>query len=593
MPYRLRDTIADTCHACIVDDVPAAELTAPEKGRPMTVSERFMPAAAMFAVCVPGILTTTICGIVSLVAARTAPAEDLYSVVPGEVVDPDIVWSKLIPVVGSEITILARVRGSGQHPVDVQFSLRTPGGPEFTLAAGPRMQQTQDSGFIEYEAQWKPSKTGLYSLTIDVDPQRKTNDSVRSNNSASVTIPVTWQELHILAWGQKKRSKWITTAVPAGMSGRPEDPSAKEVAYWHRRGSLVLGYMYTREQNLARLSEEQMTSIIVKRADEFAASGCDGLIIDETGSYATPNGLEYIRRFGAAYAKVREKHPHLRVYNWIAGPMHIQELENARKNGHILMAESYEAIHARFTPTFEKFLKRRFERLETVFGSGLQSGGLIALGLGGDGGRPYRPQIESSVRLCRRLGPIAPGICWYGGPADADQPDYEGSFEEFLDRLTMEYFIKPVLSVDESDVLMTNYTPVLGEEVPIQIRVHNIGGMRARGVGVRLYVRNHATSRRTLLATDRIPEIGNGMEDITDDDLTLIDHKVIDGTRYSASRLGDTLRVLKGRALMNAIWTPRQAGYYSLEVELQPAESHTILAGFATRTVPVVDRHSE
>ncbi|MBM4073215.1 MAG: hypothetical protein FJ271_30475 [Planctomycetes bacterium] len=41
------------------------------------------------------------------------------------------------------------------------------------------------------------------------------------------------------------------------------------------------------------------------------------------------------------------------------------------------------------------------------------------------------------------------------------------------------------------------------------------------------------------------------------------------------------------RALIEAAWTPKQAGYYRLEVELKPSPDHTILEGFASKVIPV------
>lgn len=52
---------------------------------------------------------------------------DLYSIAEGRVDDPDIAWSRRIPAVNEEITISARVRGTGVHPVPVQFALEATG----------------------------------------------------------------------------------------------------------------------------------------------------------------------------------------------------------------------------------------------------------------------------------------------------------------------------------------------------------------------------------------------------------------------------------------------------------------------------------
>lgn len=46
--------------------------------------------------------------------------DDLYSISPGSIEDPDIVWSRSIPVVKEKLTISARVRSKGEHPVEVR-----------------------------------------------------------------------------------------------------------------------------------------------------------------------------------------------------------------------------------------------------------------------------------------------------------------------------------------------------------------------------------------------------------------------------------------------------------------------------------------
>src|SRR5437660_12922293 len=55
------------------------------------------------------------------------PPGDLFSISSRPVEDPDIVSSQCIPVVGRAITLSARVRGPGMHPVEVRFLLKARG----------------------------------------------------------------------------------------------------------------------------------------------------------------------------------------------------------------------------------------------------------------------------------------------------------------------------------------------------------------------------------------------------------------------------------------------------------------------------------
>jgi len=513
-------------------------------------------------------------------------AGDLYSVSPGSVEDPDIVWSKRIPTVNQNINISARVRGPGEHPVAVRFVLEANGVPEVVLSASPSLQQIErnesrgseeDGGaYMDYEAHWRPTQAGIYRLTVEVDPENTSGDAVTENNVATVTLPVVWREIQIIPWGSTRHLRWVTGIAREFAPGSANIP---DLDYWKRRGTKVLGYMYTIERELMKLSEKQMVKSIVKKADQYVRAGCDGLIIDETGSYDTPDGLEFIRRFGRAYDLVREKYPHLIVYNWISGPLHYEELMIASRNGHILIGQSYEAIHASHGPTWRYFLEGRVCRLGTS--------NIIALGVGGDTGRRFLPQIENSVQLYRRLESAMPGICYYGIGYLNEGESYEGSFHEFIDELTFNYFIKPVLMVRPADIQASKASPHIEEKISLQVGLWNIGGIPAKNVGINICVRHLDTNERTFLARAVIPEIGNGTTEIIEEKPASTSEKVLKGTKHPMMRFGKTSEVILERALVDASWTPDRSGDYRFEVELQPSDQYTILEGFAQRKISV------
>lgn len=259
-----------------------------------------------------------------------------------------------------------------------------------------------------------------------MDSDNQADDPKAGNNAATVTLPVVWRELHIIPWGQTKHLKWIT-GMPREFPRNRTDFS--ELEYFRRRGIQVLGYMYTVERNfMKKLTVQETIDVIVERAGEYAAAGASGLIIDETGSYGTPDGFEWIRRFGLAYDAVRERYPRLKVYNWIAGPLHREEIEIGARNGHIMMGECYEQIHGRYGPSWRTRLRSYIDKLGPR--------NIIALGCGSDCGRQFGPQIESSVRIIRELGPDMPGIQYYQVPYLQEGESYSGSIHEFVDGLT-------------------------------------------------------------------------------------------------------------------------------------------------------------
>ena len=471
-----------------------------------------------------------------LPAACAAPTVgDLYSVVSGPIEDPDIAWAPRIPFVGQRVSVCARIRAEGHHPVEVRFVVTGPD-THIVRSGRPLTHADPNGQYVEYRTHWQANQPGFYTLTVQVDPNHRTSDTCCQNNTSSVLIPVTWQELHIICWGPRRDCQWVGTGMPAGMSGKLDDPSPEEVAYWHRRGTKVLGYMYTIERDLMQLSETEMIEHIVRSAGKFTALDCDGLIIDETGSYPTPEGLEFIRRFGEAYNQVRQRYPHMRVYNWIAGGLMDPELNIARRNGHVLMGETYEAIHGREGPVFPEFVAQRVSRLRLV-------GGIIALGVGGDCGFPDPAIVENSVRLCRRLGPELPGICYYSAAFPAQS----------LDRITFDYFIKPVVTIAAEDLIVREQPPAVGQTAHVVVKVHNIGGMPAQNVGVSLYARDLTTGQRTVLAQQTIAQLGNGPQ---------------------------------GSVEVAAPWPAAHAGQYQVEAELRPSADYTILDGFACRSVP-------
>lgn len=523
----------------------------------------------------------------SLISEALADNRDLYSISPGSVDQPDIVWSKVIPVVNDKITISARVRGKGEHPVEVQFILEALDLPKITLPAELVPQKEGEKEYADYQASWQPEEAEIYQLTVQIDPAKKSRDRVTKNNKATVTLPVVWKKLHVIPWGPTKHMKWITGVPQEFPRGRQD--AIPELPYWNRRGIKVLGFMSAREESyLEAEGEEEIEKYVKYIADiagRYSAAGCEGLIIDETGSYRTPEGLEFIRRFGLAYDRIREKYPHLQVYNWISGPLHPEEIEIGRRNRHIVMGESYEAIHSRSAPDWISFLERRVERL--IGHESFAPNAIIALGTGSDCGRRFWPQIEDSVRLCRKLGPGMPGIQYYQTKYLKEGEAYEGSFLEFLDRLTFEYFIKPVLVVRENDIWASDYSPRRKESVSLQVRLHNIGGIPAKKVRAKVYARHLESGKRSLLINTLVPQIGNGYKDIIEEKVTSIEHKVIKGTKHPIRRTDKRTGVMLNRALVDTTWKPSGSGYYQIEVELEPSNQYTILEGRAEKTIIV------
>ena len=531
----------------------------------------------------------------ALAAGRTSswdgvpPENDLLSITAGTIENPDIVWSKMIPVVGEEIALSARVRGRGaKEPVAVHFSLKAPDVPEVILEAKPSAEQ-DGADCMDYEAQWQPEETGWYTFTVDVDPENMAGDPFRANNVAQVTIPVTWTELHIFPWYSPERCRWVTAA-----NVRHSDPE-EGVAYWRRRGIRPLGYMRAIQSELDHKSAEELTEYMLGGAKRFSDAGFDGYLVDELGSYPSEEGLAYIRRYTAAFAAVKKAYPNLQAYTWTGGGLLREEVEMARSLGHILMTEAYPDYIAQAfgTHSFEKHLEHRIQmarntdalftpRTSFVAAGGDVASTIVALGIGAECGVTWRPHVENWVRVCRRLAPEAPGICYYPGGQWEEWNDPEGDCQEFIDYLTVEYFLQPVLMIKETDIFLDNYHPTVGATVNLIVRIRNIGGMKATNVGVDVFARHLASGVRTLIHQTTLREIGNGILRTNEDDPpSSCGTREIDGILYPDTFSGGTTTVYVDRALVRAPWTPTQAGYHTLEVELHPSDQYTILNGVA------------
>jgi hypothetical protein len=520
-------------------------------------------------------------GILMMVAGTVANAVDLYSISAGGIDNPDIVWSRNIPVAGQEITISARVRGLGKHPVGVRFVLSCPEMETVTLEAA--MEKAAGAGVAGYAAKWRPAEAGVYQLTVQVDPENRSGDSVAGNNSATVTLPVVWRELHIIPWGTESM-RWLTGV--ALMPGEFAQGNAKW-EYWRRRGVKALGMTHVLERQLMAVSEAKMIEDVMAAINDYARSGADGVMNDEAGSYATPDGLEFIRRCGVLYDKLHREHPQLPVYNFIAGPLQRGEIENGARNGQILMGECYDPMHARSGPTW----RARLQYYTRVLGPN----NIIALGTGRDVGRRFEPWIENSVRMIRELGPEMPGICYY---CVAENERYEGGFNEFLDGLTFKYFIMPVLTLDSLRPLEDMEAPLQvpggpvkpGDAVPLRARIRNIGGTPARNVGVRFYARAVESGKRTQIAESVVASIGNGTLDLVEEQAGAPVERLIDGVLHPMGRFGKTSRVVMEQAFVDATWTPQQEGRYRIEVEVQASDQYTILKGYDGRPIEVTSK---
>ncbi len=86
------------------------------------------------------LVALAVCGIVAClsVVSTAEIAGDLYAISPDPVDNPDIAWAPRIPALGDRVTLSARVRGPGEHPVEVRFIIEAPDVPA-VVSSIPRL----------------------------------------------------------------------------------------------------------------------------------------------------------------------------------------------------------------------------------------------------------------------------------------------------------------------------------------------------------------------------------------------------------------------------------------------------------------------
>ena len=526
--------------------------------------------------------------------SKSVPSNDVYSISAGTIEEPDIVCSTRIPHVKEEIVLSARVRGTkAKQPTSVVFTLETPGQDKIHLQAKPI--PNQDKTFMDYEVHWQPRETGFYTVVVHVDPENESGDIFRDNNKAQILLPVTWQELHTLSWYTPKYCRWLGTAVITFKENR------EYIELWHRRGSKVLSLLYMRYGTLSKYSQEKLNSTIVNKIKQHNSWGCDGYLVDELGNYPSTEGLAYIQRVGKAFKQVRKEFPDFLGYCFVSGGTLREQADLSRELQQVLISEAYPEYITTFfaSHSFEKRLDHRFQvarNVDALAAHGQRSCSILALGVGGECGALWEPIVENRVRLYRRSAPEAPGICFYpGGQQDGVDLKQWDDYQIFLDDLILKYFIKPVLMVKSSDLFLAKNEPEVGEQNTVVIRIHNIGGMKAKEIGVKMFARHLGSTKRELIYETVLPEIGNGIVNIRKNNPLSYTLAEINGVTYPATyyrnsnssrtRVTGIQKVFVDRAIVQAEWQPKQKGYYSIEAEISPSSNYTILDGFVQKEV--------
>ena len=483
---------------------------------------------------------------------------------------PEINLSSVIPVVNRELEIRLDNAPAGQ---EIYFSIAYEGKDVLKEKAKP------DDGKIIRK--WTPKETGFYTALFSFGTEK-----------VSLEFPVVYKEIYFVAWPPVEPSerdlRYLSSYVVC---------NEKDIPYWKSRGSKTLDCTAGMSRIDMGISEEEA---IKKAVDYWSApikKGFDGIFMDEFGEYPLPEGLKKVERAGKALIQLRKENPDMLIFPNIGGGLLREESIYIRQSGSIALLETYPNcfIHAWGTHSWRANLDHRVmvaRNTDAIWDRRKKHGTLILLGIGCDGGGRLVPEMEDDVRYIKKTAPEMPGIGFVCG-AREKQYALDTGLRKAADDLCLKYYIKPVADIRE--IFFSNYTPCAGQNVDIFIRVHNLGGMDAKNVKLRLYAVESGRGKKIPIGEEIIiKKIGTGWVDIElnkeDKPRTYYEYREIEGNTYpifqTAKKWGSNI-IWIDRHVIKVSWKPGEKGCYTIIAELKPSDNYTILDGFMEKKLVV------
>lgn len=477
----------------------------------------------------------------------------------GEVGKPEAFVAPTVPVVNKELEM--RLYDAPAGVKEVPFVVTSEGKEVFRGKALPDEEKIS--------AKWTPQETGFYTATFDLKGK---------GGKVSWEFPVIWREHYFTIWGPPSaeeipKLKYILshTVVTGGM----EDPYFKEAIPMLKKRGAKLIYWVGGSQNVppGPMSEEAINAL-AKGWSGPLKKGYDGIFIDEFGEWPAPESIEKLKGIHKALVKLREENPDAIIMPTNGGALLREESAMYKYADCVALLETYPTL---FSTIFNTHSVRRHidHRIETARSTDLLNYGnarhtaVILWGPQCDTPHeePIEPETEMYIRYIKKTAPEMRGIAFYGGRY--------GTLIETEDRLICDYYIKPV--VDIRAVRFSNYSPRLGEKLDILAEIHNLGGMTAKRIKAKVYAARLGEGKKELVGQINIEKIGCGIKQIKYKGPEKPEFQEINGNRYAL--FSDLTPVFLARTTRKLTWTPATAGYYSIIVEIQPSEQHTILDG--------------
>jgi len=320
---------------------------------------------------------------------------------------------------------------------------------------------------------------------------------------------------------------------------------------------------------------EETINRLVKGWSGPLEKGYDGLFFDEFGEWPAPESIEKMKGLHKALVKLREKFPDAILMPANGGALLREEAVMYKYADCVPLLETYPTLFSTIFKTHS--IKRHIDhRVETARSTDLiEYGGrhtaVILWGpeCGAPHEEPIEPETEMYVRYIKKTAPEMRGIAFYGGSY--------GTLQETEERLIRDYYIKPV--VDTRAIKFSTYSPRMGEKVDVLAEIHNLGGMTAKKIEAKVYASKLGEGKKELIGTINIEKIGCGIKELKYKGPDKPEFQEINGNRYAL--FTDPTPVFLARTTRKITWKPKEKGYYTIIVEIQPSETeqYTILDG--------------
>ena len=496
----------------------------------------------------------------------------------------EITLSRVIPVINEELAI--RVINATPVESDVEFTLSFEGK---TIHQGKFV--VSDGIF---ETKWTPKQTGTYTVSVKLGK--------KNNIQLTREFPVVWRELYFLAWPPMSADEfdlypYLSTFVIVTAYHNNNDQAFN---YLRQRGVRLLRNVSFRVNRSvidpnAKVSKRDYIDSVIARWSKELKKGYDGLYIDEFGLYPGPDRAEMEGVVYEILSGLRSKFPNKYIFPAVSGALLRESSISFKNSDSIALMESYSSYCSLILGTHSP--KKHFEqRIETarntdlIFQRGRKHAALIFLGFNGVGlfePEPSTPRLEDQVRYIKKQAPEMPGIAFYDNGVTKPWLVQSGQLKA-AEELVNKYYIKPV--VDLREIWFSDYSPKAGEPVNISVNIHNLGGMDAKKIKIKLYaVESGSNNKKQIGEEITLNKIGCGFAETKKHDSTKkFEYQELNGNKYTVMDRGNT--VFLATAVVTTSWTPSQSGYYTIIVEVEPSDNFTILDGIIRQDIGVSKR---